>query len=156
MLSFIIIILIIILVIILIIIWSSSRLLVVIIVVISVKTFSILIFFHVITGVLDIICAECLGISLELTLSIFAGLAGLLDRTTTNVVKKAVLLIFLNVHRRAQFLKLLVEFFKVKIFLFLRHLGLGLKGLSRNLTLGSQNHQIFDIGPFKHNLFIGL
>ena len=90
-----------------------------------------------VAGVLDIIGAESLRISLELTLSIFPCLPGLLHCTATNVVKEPILFVLLDIDRMVDFLELLVQFLKVEVLFDLRLLRLGFKGLSRNLTLRS-------------------
>jgi hypothetical protein len=90
-----------------------------------------------VTGIFDALSTKGLRIRLELTLSVFAGFAGLFSGTATDIIEEAILLVLLDIHRVVEFLKLLVEFFKINFFFRLSLNRLRLKGLSRNLTLGS-------------------
>jgi hypothetical protein len=90
-----------------------------------------------VAGIFDALSTKSLRIRLELTLSIFAGFAGLFSGTTTNVVKEAGLFVLLHTHGVVEFLKLLIEFLEINLFFRLSLHRHGLKGLSRNLTLGS-------------------
>lgn len=69
------------------------------------------------SGVADIVRAKGLGISLKLSLAVFAGFAVFLSGAATDVVKKAGLFVFLDVDRGLELLKLLVEAFEIDFFL---------------------------------------
>ena len=90
-----------------------------------------------IAGIFDIFSTESLWISLELTLSVFAGFAGFFHGTATHFVEKIILDILLNFNRFIKFLKLLIEFLKINLFFLGGLKGLALKWLSWDLTFRS-------------------
>ena len=128
-------------------------------IIISIKTFSILttikklLSFHVVTGVTNIFCTKSLAVHLILFLTVFTGFSIFFGGAATNIVKEAVLFVFLDIDWGLKFLELLIQDFEVDFFFLSFFLGLIRSG---NLTLWTKNHQIFDVGPFEHNLFVGL